>query len=84
MEDKIAVIAVILDNPEVTQQDFNQIISDYRELIRGRLGLPLPDEELAAISLIAIGSNDRINSLTAKLEKIEGVNVKTSISRQTD
>ena len=34
MEEKIAVIGAVLDNPRDTQQDFNKIVSEYKDLIR--------------------------------------------------
>ncbi len=82
MEEKIAVIGAVLDNPRDTQQDFNKIVSEYKDLIRGRIGIPLPDKGVSAIALIDIGSLNEINSLTGKLGKIDGVNVKTSISKK--
>ncbi|MEC9488855.1 MAG: TM1266 family iron-only hydrogenase system putative regulator [Halanaerobium sp.] len=82
MQQKIAVISAILEEPETAQSAFNQVISDYREVIRGRMGIPLPDREVSAIAIIAIGTLDRINSLTGKLGNITGVSVKTSISKK--
>ncbi len=82
MEEKIAVIGAVLDNPRDTQQDFKKIVCEYKDLIRGRIGIPLPDKGVSAIALIVIGSLNEINSLTGKLGKIDGVNVKTSISKK--
>lgn len=82
MEEKIAVIGAILDSPQNSQQKFNNIIADYKNLVRGRLGIPMPDKGASAISLIVIGNIDQINSLTGKLGNIEGVNIKTSISKK--
>ncbi|QTL97598.1 iron-only hydrogenase system regulator [Iocasia frigidifontis] len=82
MEEKIAVVAAVLDNPAKSQHKFNSTIAEFKDLIRGRLGLPLPDKGVAAISIIVVGSIDNINSLTGKLGNIEGVNVKISISKK--
>ena len=76
MEEKIAVIGAVLDNPRETQNEFNDIVAEYRNLVRGRIGIPLLDKGISAIALIVIGSLDEINSLTGKLGKIDGVNVK--------
>lgn len=80
MEKKIAVIAAILENPEEVQKKFNNTVSGYRELIRGRMGLPMQDKNLSALALICVGNVDDINSLTGKLGNIDGINIKTSIS----
>lgn len=82
MEEKISVIGAVLDNPRETQNEFNDIVAEYRNLVRGRIGIPLLDKGISAIALIVIGSLDEINSLTGKLGKIDGVNVKTSISKK--
>lgn len=82
MAEKIAVIGAVLDNPQESQQKFNNIVAEYKDLIRGRIGIPIPDKGISAIALIVIGNLNEINSLTGKLGKIEGVNVKTSISKK--
>lgn len=82
MNNKIAVIGAILEEPKKTQFEFNKIISEYKEIVRGRLGLPLLDKGVSAVSLTVVGSMDEINSLTGKLGNIKGVSVKTSISKK--
>lgn len=82
IEKRIAVIGAILDNPEKTQFEFNKTISEYKNIIRGRMGTPLHDEGISAISITVIGTLDQINSLTGKLGNIKGVKVKTSISKK--
>ena len=82
MKNKIAVIGAILEEPKETQFEFNKIIAEFKEIVRGRLGLPLVEEGVSAISLTVVGSIDEINSLTGKLGNIEGVSVKTSISKK--
>lgn len=82
MEEKIAVIGAILDNPQESQQKFNNVVSEFKTLIRGRMGIPMPDKGVSAIALIVMGNIDQINSLTGKLGNIDGVNVKTSISKK--
>ncbi|MFW5786924.1 MAG: TM1266 family iron-only hydrogenase system putative regulator [Halanaerobiales bacterium] len=82
MDKRIAVIGAILDRPKDSQFEFNKIVADYKGIVRGRLGLPLNDKGISAISLTVIGPLDEINSLTGKLGNIKGVSVKTSISKK--
>lgn len=79
---KIAVISAILEDPEKTQQKFNEIITSFKGIIRGRMGLPLHDAGITVISITVIGTVDEINSLTGKLGRMENVSVKTSISKK--
>lgn len=80
--EKIAVIGAVLERPEDCQSDFNETVSEFKHMIRGRLGLPMPEKRVSAISIIVVGTMDEINSLTGKLGNIKGVNVKTSISKK--
>lgn len=79
---RIAVISAILEDPKKTHTEFNDTISNFKGIIKGRMGIPLEDEGIAVISIVVIGELDEINSLTGKLGKIPLVSVKTSISKK--
>lgn len=79
---RVAVISAILDKPDASQVQFNEIISSFKGIIKGRMGLPLQEEDIAVISIVVLGELDEINSLTGKLGNIENVTVKTSISKK--
>lgn len=64
----------------VTSQ-INGIISSYAEVVAARQGLPFRDRPVAVISLIVEGDMDQINSLSGKLGRIGGVEVKTAVSK---
>ncbi|MEG1255924.1 TM1266 family iron-only hydrogenase system putative regulator [Clostridium sp.] len=78
---KIAVISAILENPKVCQSEFNDVVTKFRGSIRGRMGIPF-EEDVSVISIVISGELDEINSLTGRLGNIEGVIVKTSISKK--
>lgn len=78
---RVAVISAILENPVASQAKFNDIVSDYKDLIKGRMGLPLSDEGLTVVCIVVMGELDKINSLTGKLGRLNDVQVKTSISK---
>lgn len=78
---KIAVISAILEEPEKCQQEFNDVVASFRGSIRGRMGIPF-EEGISVISITVIGELDEINSLTGKLGNVEGVMVKTAISKK--
>ena len=79
---RVAVISAILEEPDLCQQFFNSVISQFKGIVKGRMGIPLQEESLAVISIVVIGELDEINSLTGKLGNIEHVTVKTSISKK--
>ncbi|MDR2143608.1 MAG: iron-only hydrogenase system regulator [Treponema sp.] len=83
--ERIAVIGAILEKPQESQQDFNNLVSQYRGLIKGRMGIPFDEEDAAVIALTLRGELDDINALTGKLGNLPFVTVKTAVSaRSTD
>ncbi len=79
---KIAVLGAVLENPQESQGKFNEIVSSYKGIIKGRMGIPYDEAGVSVISIVVVGSLDEINGLTGKLGNIKGVTVKTSISKK--
>jgi putative iron-only hydrogenase system regulator len=78
--ERIAVIGAILEKPQESQQAFNNLVSNYRGLIKGRMGIPFDEEDTAVIALTLRGELDDINALTGKLGSLPHVTVKTAVS----
>ena len=79
---RIVAITAILENPKQSQQEFNTIVSSFKGIVKGRLGLPLDNEGIAVVSLVVVGVLDEINNLTGKLGNLPDVQVKTAISKK--
>jgi len=79
---RVAVVGIVLDEPKDTNSKLNEIIAEYKDIVRGRMGIPFIDAEISVISLTVVGSMDEINSLTGKLGNVSGISVKTSISKK--
>ncbi|MDR2193035.1 MAG: iron-only hydrogenase system regulator [Treponema sp.] len=77
---RIAVIGAVLEEPARTQTAFNDTVSTYKGIVKGRMGIPFEDENRAVISITVQAELDDINALTEKLGKIPGVTVKTAVS----
>jgi putative iron-only hydrogenase system regulator len=80
MERRIAVIGVVVMERSEAARRVNTILSDYGEMIVGRMGIPYRERGMSVISLIVDGTNDQIGALTGKLGSIEGVKVKAAIT----
>lgn len=78
---RIAVVSAVLDNPHVCQQAFNDTVSDFQGMIRGRMGIPFDEAPVAVISLVLVGELDEINKMTGMLGRIDGVTAKTAIAK---
>ncbi|MDD4048181.1 MAG: iron-only hydrogenase system regulator [Clostridia bacterium] len=82
MGKKIAVIGAVLEEPQEAQTQFNQVVSEFKGIVRGRMGIPFEDVSVSVISIVVVATLDEINSFTGKLGNINGVNVKTSLSKK--
>lgn len=78
---KIGVISAILEEPSRCNSEFNEVVANFRGSIKGRMGIPL-ENETSIVSIVVVGSLNEINSLTGKLGNINGVTVKTAISKK--
>ncbi len=79
---RVAVVSAILEKPNLCQQQFNAVVSGFQGIVKGRMGIPMPEEDLAVISIVVLSDVNEINSLTGKLGAIPYVTVKTSISKK--
>ncbi len=58
------------------------ILSEYGDIIRGRMGLPhLEEDTLSVITLIVHATTDELGALTGKLGRLSGVSVKSALAR---
>lgn len=77
---RVAIIGIIIKGERSQAQIVNQILSDYADIIIGRMGVPDRTNNIYAISIVVEGSNEEISALTGKLGRIENVNVKTAMT----
>lgn len=73
---KIVVISVLMDAPHDKQESFNSIISKYAGIVRGRIGIPFAEQNVAALAIIAEGKEDDIKALISQLSEICDITVK--------
>ena len=79
METRVAVISIIIENPE-SVQTMNEILHQYSEYIIGRMGIPYRAKGVNIISIAVDAPEDTINALSGKIGKLEGVSAKTAYS----
>ncbi len=80
MEKRIGAAIILIEKKGVIDT-MNSIISDHSEMIVARQGVPMREKGINVITLVFEGSTDLINSLTGKLGRLEGVQVKTALTR---
>lgn len=79
MEKRLGVVGIVVENPK-SAPALNQILSEYSDVIIGRMGIPFREREIRVISLIVEGSTDAIGALTGKLGNLKGVQVKSALA----
>lgn len=75
MEKRIGTVLIEVESKEEVQL-MNDIISKHSHIIIGRQGLPRNDR-LSLISLVLEGTTDEIGSLTGRLGRLNGIQVKS-------
>lgn len=75
MQTKIAVVAIIVTNPDAVDK-INGLLHDFSEYVIGRMGIPYRQKNLNVISVVMDAAPEIINSLSGKLGMIDGVSSK--------
>ncbi|MBQ9532152.1 MAG: iron-only hydrogenase system regulator [Eubacterium sp.] len=79
MESRVAVIGIVVEKQEGVNE-LNDVLSEYRDIIIGRMGIPYAKKNINCITVVVDGEQDVINSLCGKIGKIEGVSSKAAFS----
>jgi putative iron-only hydrogenase system regulator len=74
-------VGIIIHNRKKTAPLVNNILTEFGDLIAGRMGIPHLKRELNVIVLIVNASTDELGAMTGKLGKIDGVTVKSGLSK---
>ena len=81
METRIALIGIIVENPDSVDQ-LNRLLHENRQYIVGRMGIPYSKQNVNIISIVIDAPGDTISALAGKLGLLDGVNVKTIYSKK--
>jgi putative iron-only hydrogenase system regulator len=80
MDKRIGVVGIVVEKFENAQK-VNEILHESAHVIVGRMGIPYKERGISVISLIVDGTSDEISAMTGKLGKIDGVNVKSAMTK---
>jgi len=82
MEKRIGTALILVESTESVAR-LNLILSKHADLIIGRQGIPLRERGINVISLILEGSTDEIGSLTGQIGRLEGIQVKSILAKNS-
>ena len=74
-QSKIAVLAIIISNPDAVEE-VNTLLHEFRAYVIARQGVPYRDRGINLISLFLDAPQTVLNSLSGKLGMIKGVSSK--------
>jgi putative iron-only hydrogenase system regulator len=78
-ETRVGFVGIVVEDRKETQR-VNQILSEFGELIRGRIGIPNREDGTAVIGLIVEGTNERLGALTGRLGNVKGITVRSALA----
>ncbi len=81
MEKRIGFVGIILSDRTKQAEKINSILSCFGNIIAGRMGLPYKEKNCSVITLIVDATTDEVGALTGRLGEVEGVKVKSALSR---
>lgn len=79
METRVAVVGIIVENPEVTDK-LNAILHEFAPYILGRMGIPYREKGISIISIAIDAPQDVISTLSGRIGRLPGISAKTAYS----
>ena len=80
METRVAVISIVVENPDSVTK-LNELLHQFSPYVIGRMGIPYPAKNISLISVAVDAPQDKINALTGSLGKLDGVTAKAAYSK---
>ena len=80
MKTRVAVIAIIIEDPE-SAEGVNAILHSYRQYVIGRMGIPYHAKSINIISVAVDAPETEITALSGKIGRLTGVSTKTAYSK---
>ena len=72
MENRLALLGIIVENPE-SVEPLNRTLHEFRKYIIGRMGIPYKARDLCVISVAIDAPSDVISSISGKIGMLQGV-----------
>ncbi|MCR5775368.1 MAG: iron-only hydrogenase system regulator [Lachnospiraceae bacterium] len=78
-ETRVAVVGIIVENSDSVEK-LNGILSEHRDHIIGRMGIPYREKNINCITVVIDAPQDEINTLCGQIGKLDGVSSKAAFS----
>jgi putative iron-only hydrogenase system regulator len=81
MDKRLGFVGLIIENRHQSAHAVNEVLSQYGDSIVARVGIPYREKHCSVITLVVDMTTDELGSMTGKLGEIEGVSVKSALSK---
>jgi putative iron-only hydrogenase system regulator len=81
MEKRLGFVGIIIQDRRKTAPRVNEILTEYGDIIVARMGLPYHERNCCVITIIVDATTDEFGALTGKLGLVEGVSVRSALSK---
>ena len=82
MNKRLGFMGIIVTDRNKQAVEVNKILSEFGNIIQGRMGIPYKERNCSIITLIVDATTDDVGSLTGRLGLIPGVSVKSALSKK--
>ncbi len=76
------ILNILVSDREKSYKAVNELLHEFAEHIKLRVGFPVPDENMAIIFVVLKTNNDTAGALSGKLGQMSGVKTKLSLIRK--
>ncbi len=83
MEKRLGVVAIVIEGSREVSLQIQEILTDFSDIIIGRMGVPDEVKKISVISLIVKGTVERISAMTGKIGRLANVSIKSAVTNVT-
>jgi putative iron-only hydrogenase system regulator len=76
MGNRIAMLGIVVEE-ESSAEELNRLLSEYKQYVVGRMGIPYRQRGINLISIVLDAPGDAISALSGKLGMLPGISAKT-------
>lgn len=76
MENRIALLGIVVEE-ESSAEPLNRLLSEYKQYVVGRMGIPYRQRGVNLISIVLDAPGDAISALSGKIGMLPGISAKT-------
>ena len=79
MDVRLGFVGIVIEDRRQAEE-VNRVLSQFGDIIRGRIGVPDKETGRAVIGIIVEGTNDQVGAMTGRLGNLPGVTVKSALA----